>query len=149
MQHDKFKNSLQQSLHLLKKELADELKPLIIGFAVAVAMLQIAYYKENFATTLRTAASVYWLFVIPGYAVMLHWKEQLGIMERFAFGTVSSMVIVGVASYYLGLIGLKLQNQTLLLPAAIIVIALSVSLKFSGQKGQQRPQEQKQQQLKV
>ncbi|MBI2143035.1 hypothetical protein HYU20_01705, partial [Candidatus Woesearchaeota archaeon] len=70
-------------------------------------------------------------------AIMLHWRAQLGFIERMVAGTVAAMVVAGVASYYLGLIGLKLQNQTLILPAVVVIIS-AFAAKFSAQKKQQQ-----------
>ena len=91
-----------------------------------------------FAAFAITAAALYWLFVIPGYAMMLHWRNRLGLAERMAMGTVAAIALTGIASYYIGLAGLKLQNQTLILPLAIIAASFLAYLKFSARKTQQQ-----------
>ena len=105
-----------------------ELAWLAASFAAFIAIIYITYHKENTATVARTAAAIYWLFVIPGWAVMNHWRENLGFVERLAVGTAGAMAITGVASYYLGLVGLKLQNQALILPAAVIIASFGANL---------------------
>ena len=119
------------------RELKQEAAWLAATFAVFMVILYIAYQDESIAAVAKTAAATYWLFVIPGYAVMFHWRAQLGFIERIVAGTVAAMVVVGVASYYLGLMGLKLQNQTLILPALVIIIS-AFAAKFSAQKSQQQ-----------
>ena len=119
------------------RELRHEAKWLAATFAVFLVILYIAYRDESIVVVARTAAAIYWLFVIPGYAIMLHWRSQLGFIERVVVGTVAAMVAVGVASYYLGLIGLKLQNQTLILPALVIIIS-AFAAKLLGRKSQQQ-----------
>ncbi|MBI2144949.1 hypothetical protein HYU18_01365 [Candidatus Woesearchaeota archaeon] len=118
----------------------DELKWLAAGLVLLIALLKIAYYRESIAIAARTAASIYWLLVIPGYAIMLHWKDNIGFLERTAIGTMAAMAITGIASYYLGLAGLKLQNQTLLLPAAIIA-ASAFGAKILARKKTQQPRQ--------
>lgn len=120
------------------RELKQEAKWLAAAFAALLVILYITYRDENITTVARTAAAIYWLFVIPGYAVMLHWRGHLGFVERVVVGTVAAMAVVGVSSYYLGLIGLKLQNQTLILPAAVIVISFALAARFSARKSQQQ-----------
>ncbi len=119
------------------RELRQEAKWLAATFAALLAILYAAYRGESIVVVARTAAAIYWLFVIPGYAVMFHWRAHLGFVERTVAGTVAAMVVAGVASYYLGLMGLKLQNQTLILPAAVIIIS-ACAAGLSGQKKQQQ-----------
>lgn len=121
------------------RELRQEAAWLAATFAALLAILYIAYRGESVAVVARTAATIYWLFVIPGYAVMFHWRGHLGFVERVVAGTVGAMAVAGVASYYLGLIGLKLQNQTLILPAAVVIIS-AFAAKISARKTRQQPQ---------
>ena len=111
------------------------MKTIVIAVAI---ILKIAYYRESLFVVVRTAVALFWLFVLPGYAITLYWIEKLSFMERIAAGTVAAMALNGIASYYLGIIGLKLHNQTLILPAAVILISFAVAVKFRGQKGQQQ-----------
>lgn len=120
-------------------KLRQEAAWLAAAFAALLVILYIAYRNESITVVARTAAAIYWLFVLPGYAVMFHWRAHLGFLERVVTGAVGALVVVGVASYYLGLIGLKLQNQTLILPAAVMLIS-AFAAKFSAQKTRQQPQ---------
>lgn len=125
----------------MRDELARELKAIAFIFAAAIAVMKIAYYKESLIEVIRTTAALFWLFVIPGYTIMLHWKQHLGLIERLFAGTVAAIAINSIASYYLGIAGLRIQNQTILLPAAVIAASLAWQ-KFSGRKS---PQQQSQQ----
>ena len=125
----------------LLRALGKEAKYLAAAFVIAVIMLKIAFYREDLLGVTKAAASLMWLFVLPGYAIMLHWRENFGVLERLFAGTVAAMAISGIASYYLGISGLKIQNQTILLPAAVIAASLAWQ-KFSERKS---PQQQSQQ----
>ena len=120
-------------MHHKFSELAKELKTIAIFFVATAIIMKIAYYKENLPEIIRTTASIFWLFALPGYAMMLYWKEHLGFIERLAAGTVAALAISSIASYYLGISGLKIQNQTMILPAAIIAISAAIYLR-SGNK---------------
>ncbi len=131
-----------------RKELFRELKLLAAAFTVFAIAMKIAYYNESIITVAKTSASLFWLYALPGHAAMLHWKNNLGFAERLAAGTVIAMAAGGIASYYLGLIGLKIQNQTLILPAAIIAVSLAL-LKFQARKSRQGQEGQGQEQPKA
>ncbi|MBI2140942.1 hypothetical protein HYU16_00810 [Candidatus Woesearchaeota archaeon] len=119
-------------------ELKREAKFAVAAFIAATIIFKIAYYKEGLIEVVKTTASLFWLFVIPGYALTFYWREKLGFVERTVAGTVAAMAVSGVASYYLGLAGLKIQNQTILLPAAVIALSLALSSKFWARKSQQQ-----------
>lgn len=133
----------------MHKKLISELKALALAFAAAMIIMKAAYSGESTAVVAKTTASLFWLFVIPGYAVTLYWREKLGAIERLAAGTIAAMAATGILSYYLGIAGLKIQNQTIILPAAIIAASLAVCLKPWAGKSRQTQKEQTPQELKA
>ena len=139
-------NSSKRSAKAFFGELKNELLLLLIGLAALIAIIKIAYYQDNFITVLRTAASLFWLFTLPGYAIMLYWKQKIDFTQRIMIGTVAAMALAGLFSYYLGLVGLKLQNQIFLLPLAIIVISCAAALLSREGKSPEQPRGQEQQQ---
>ena len=121
-------------------KLINELKLLAVVFAAIAIVIKLAYGNEGFGSVFRTTAALYWLFVIPGYAMMLHWRNSLGFLERAIAGTVAAMAVIGVTSYYLGLAGLKLQNQTIIVPAVITAVSFAIYLKSLAGKSQRQQQ---------
>ena len=87
-----------------------------ILFLLVLIIFKIAFYKENLIVLFRNVLSLFWLFVLPGYFIMLYWKEKLGFMERFIVGIMVSAAIIGMASYYIGLMGLNIKYHAVLLP---------------------------------
>ena len=126
-------------------EIKNELLLLIAVFGFMVIAVKIAYYKESLVVVIRAAASLFWILVLPGYALTLYWRQKIGFIERTIIGAVAAMALTGIISYYLGLAGLKLQNQTALLPLAIIAVSFLAWLKSRAGKGQRQLQEQKRQ----
>ncbi|MBI1935304.1 hypothetical protein HYS31_02585 [Candidatus Woesearchaeota archaeon] len=112
----------KEAFELLKKEMAY----IGIVFVIALAAFKIAFLNENFFGVLRVVASVFWLFVLPGYCVMLYWKESLEFLERFVIGTILSAGIIGILSYYLGLMGLNVKYHAFVLPVLMIAIGLII-----------------------
>ena len=109
----------------LKKEHFDlilkELKIIGILFLTALAIFKIAFFNESILVVLRAVFSVFWLFLIPGYFIMLYWNEKLDLTERIIVGMLLSAAILGIFSYYLGLIGLDIKYSTIILPIVLIL----------------------------
>ncbi len=126
-------------------EIKKELLLLLAVLGLMVIVIKIAYYKESVLVVVRTAATLFWLFVIPGYALTLYWRQKLDFIERVVIGTIGALAVSGLMSYYLGLLGLKIQNQTFLLPVGIIAVSSLAALKSLARKGPRQQQEQKQQ----
>ena len=84
--------------------LVKELKYVGLLFIIVIITFKIAFFKESFIILIRNVLSLFWLFVLPGYFLMLYWKEKLEFIERFIIGIVLSAAIIGIFSYYLGLI---------------------------------------------
>lgn len=112
----------------MKKEvfnsLRKEMQYIGLMFLLAMLIFKIVFFNENLVVLLRTILSLFWLFVLPGYCVLLYWKDKLEFIERLIIGVIISAGIIGVFSYHIGLIGLNVKYHTFLLPLAIILIGL-------------------------
>ena len=97
-------------------------------FLAALLIFKIAFYKEAIAVLLRTLASIFWLFALPGYFIMLYWHEKLNFLERFIIGTIAAASAIGIASYYLGIFGLNIKYHTILLPLALVAAGFGGAL---------------------
>lgn len=117
----------------MKKEIFDlikkELKYIGALALLALILFKIAFFKEDLLVLLRTVLSLFWLFALPGYFMMLYWKEKLEFIERFIIGTALAAGIVGIFSYYLGLVGLNVKYHTVLLPLIIILLGFAAAWK--------------------
>jgi len=115
----------------LKKKIFDleELKYLGILFLLVLIAFKIAFFKENLIVLVRSVVSIFWLFVIPGYFIMLYWKEKIGFIERIVVGMGMAAAIIGILSYYLSLAGLNLRFHFILLPLLSIILGSIFSLK--------------------
>ena len=117
----------------MKKEIFNvikrELRYIVFSFLLVLVVFKIAFFKENFIVLLRNVLSLFWLFVLPGYFIMLYWNEKLSFMGRFAVGIAIAAALIGISSYYLGLIGLNIKYHAVLLPLAIMSIGLFILMK--------------------
>ena len=108
-----------------------------ILFLIVLLIFKIAFFKENFLVLFRNVLALFWLFALPGYFIMLYWKEKLEFIERIVIGIALSAGMVGIFSYYLGLMGLNIKYHVILLPSAIIAIGLitAINKKYDNQTG--------------
>jgi hypothetical protein len=116
----------------LLETIKKEAKFISAAFLVLTIALKIAYYYESIGKVLLVSASIFWLFVLPGYSMLLYWQDRMGLAERMFLGTIAAFALNGLSAYYLGIIGLKIQYQTIILPAA--VIAVSIIIEFKSQR---------------
>ena len=108
--------------------LKDDLKYLGIVFILLLISLKIAFYNETHTIIFRTTIAIFWLFILPGFSVMLYWKK-LEFLTRLLISIPLSASVLGTASYYLGLIGFNLNYHTIILPAVMIAVGLIINLK--------------------
>ena len=120
-------------LNALRKEAFDlvkrEFRYIGILFLLSVIIFKIAFFRENFIVLLRSVLSLFWLFVLPGYFVMLYWRENLEFIERFIAGIVLSAAVIGIFSYYIGLLGLNIRYHAVLLPLVLIFMGIIIDLR--------------------
>ncbi|MEK6943342.1 MAG: hypothetical protein AABX00_04735 [Nanoarchaeota archaeon] len=124
----------EETMNKLKKESAY----LAITFAAFLMIFKIAFYNESAFNAVKITASIFWMFVLPGFLIMFYWHENLEFIERLVIGTALGLGIMGSASYYLGLIGLNINHQTILLPLSFIVIGLLTSIRSKNFNNQQK-----------
>ena len=98
-----------------------EFKYISLLFLLSFIIFKAIFFKEGLATALRLVLSIFWLFVLPGYFIMLYWNEKLEFIERAVIGVALAAGVTGIFSYYFGLIGLNIRYHFALLPLAIII----------------------------
>ena len=117
----------------LKKEVFEIVKRefayILFLFLIALVIFKIAFFNENIMVLLRNVLSLFWLFVLPGYFIMMYWQEKIDFIERFFIGILLSAAIIGIASYYIGLLGLNIKYHAFVMPLALILIGLLINWK--------------------
>ena len=117
----------------MEKEAFEKLKKeaIYIGmiFVVVLISFKIAFFRENIAVLLRNVLSLFWLFALPGYFIMFYWREKLGFLERFTIGFMLSAAVIGIFSYYFGLLVINIRLHALLLPLILILVGAAISFR--------------------
>ena len=113
----------------------EEGKALGIVAGVLFVVLLVAFYKSGVIVALRMALALLWLFVVPGMLLLLFLREKLQRMERILIGSLLSAGVLGIASYYIGLIGFNVNYHYLVLPLVLDGAGIIVFLWHSKKKG--------------
>lgn len=110
----------------MKQEIFNKIRKesfhLLILFAIVAILFKIVFYNESVLVVVRTVFAIFWLFVIPGFYLMFYWSNELEFLERVVIGIAVSAAVVGISSYFLGLIGLNLKYHGIILPIFCLVI---------------------------
>lgn len=119
------KKSDKKSLHhSFYGQSYEETKMLIISFVLAYVIFQIAFYKESFFNILKILAAFYWLYVLPGVAILINFREQFDFKVRLVLGTAVGLGIYAVLSYYIGIFGLNVKYHWIVIPPLIVLSAI-------------------------
>ncbi len=103
-------------------EIKKEIRLLMLILIVSILALKILFFREELLVITRLILAFFWVFIIPGYIIMLYWKEKLRFYERLIIGVGLSGAIIGISSYYLGLLGVNIKYHTIILPLLYILV---------------------------
>ncbi|MCH7902887.1 hypothetical protein IIC68_03980 [archaeon] len=110
----------------MDKLLKNEIGRLAIVLALLIIIFKIVFYKQDIFSTTRTAIALFWMLILPGYALLYYWKDKLEFMERIVIGAAVGAAVTAILGYYLGLVGLHLKFQTIVLPVLMLLVAFAV-----------------------
>jgi uncharacterized membrane protein len=104
----------------------------LIGLFIAIIIFsKIIFYKESAGTILQLILSLFYLLILPAFAWLYYWHKELSFMHRFIISFAASLAIVGIESYYLGLLGLDLKTYAYFVPALMIISGYLFNLKWN------------------
>ncbi len=86
-------------------------------------MLKILFPLSGIAEIAKLIGGVFWLFTIPGWLLMIPWRNEIELKERIVVGMLAAAGLFAIASYYFGIAGLHVRYHTLLFPILVIVIS--------------------------
>lgn len=107
---------------------------LLYLFICLVVVFKIVFYKENISTLIHSVFGLFWLFILPGFALMFIWKDNFDFIERLIGGSVLSVAIIGLTSYNLTLLNVNIRLQYILVPLSIEVISITIIYFLTKQK---------------
>ena len=106
----------------LIKQLMEEAKGLGVLLAAIMIVLKIAFYRESAGIIAVKSLSIFWLFVLPGYSILLIWKDRLDFTSRAIMGVPVSAFMIGILGYYISLMGIDARYHPMVLPPLMMAI---------------------------
>ena len=94
-------------------------------FVYLFIVLKIVFYNEPFFSVVRYTFALSIMSFIPGYFLTKKILEQ--DTQRLLFGSMVSFTILGVVSYYAGLMGVPLHITSFVLPALLIITGIIIT----------------------
>jgi hypothetical protein len=108
----------------------EDLKYLGISFAVMFVIFSAAFHKSGMFLALKLTLGLYWLFILPGFFLLLAYEKKLSFFERLVAGTVIGAVLMTVFGYYIGIIfALNIKYYPWFLPPIFIIAGYYLSKK--------------------
>ncbi len=106
-----------------------EIKKISLFFLVLFIIMEIALFNSTILLVLRITASIFFLFVLPGFCIMFLWYNKFDFLERLIIGIVVSVALEGIISYYLNLLNIHSRfygiiSIIIILTSALVLIYL-------------------------
>lgn len=112
---------------MLSDGVKNDLFRIAAGIILAGAVLRVLFVSD-IAVIARLVWGIIWLFVLPGYFIMLPWRNEFDLKERVVVGMLASAGLLAIASYYAGIFGLHIRTHATFLPAIVIIASVVLSL---------------------
>ncbi len=96
----------------------------IIGATIIIGIVvKILFPLSSITEIAKLVGGVLWLFVLPGWCIMLPWRNEIELKERIVVGMLASAGLFAIASYYFGILGVHVRIHTVFFPVLVIIIA--------------------------
>lgn len=98
----------------------------LLVLALVVTGITSLFFKD-ILSGIKLMSSLFFLFVLPGFALL--YKKDF--IERVIFGFFISLALVGILSYYIGLIFMNISLHWMIAP---IITLIGITLEISRKK---------------
>ncbi|MFH1052969.1 MAG: hypothetical protein V1740_00995 [Candidatus Woesearchaeota archaeon] len=105
----------------------------LILLVLTLVLFKLVFFKESVLVILRTVVSLYWLFIIPGIAMMYYWHDKLKFFERMIVGTALNIGLFIIFSYNISIMGLHIKWHIWVWPVLVLLGSWFV-IKFIKEK---------------
>ncbi|MBS3135493.1 hypothetical protein J4401_00870 [Candidatus Woesearchaeota archaeon] len=105
-------------LQTAKKDLAN----IGIVFIALCIIFKISFINEPLLSIARIAFSFLWMFVIPGISISYFFFMKSKFIVRFFLGFGIGAAVIGIESYYAGMLGLHIKYHGIILPVLTTII---------------------------
>ena len=113
---------------LKNKQLLEKIKKEVVNLGILLVILLIAFkiifYREDLIIIIKVLFALLYIIILPGYFIMIYWIDKISFIERIIIGIAAGTAVVGIISYFLGIIGLNVKYHVVPLPLFIIPISV-------------------------
>ena len=107
------------------KELLKEFNIILILFVIFYLFFQIHYFKESPVVVLKMTIAHFYLFIVPGYALMLFLSEKLNKIVRLIIGLGIGYGVQPLLLYSINIITkTNIMKYNLYLSGLLIILGL-------------------------
>jgi hypothetical protein len=92
-----------------------------LGFVWLGLFIVMSILFRDIWHSLTTSFALFFLFVLPGFSIL--YKKEF--IERLVFGSIIGMAMIGLPSYYLGVLGFHVKYHFVF---AIIITTIGIGL---------------------
>lgn len=111
----------------LKKHLLDEFKIIALAFVLLYAFFQIHYFKESPLVILKTTIAHFYLFMIPGYSLLLMFYKETSRIERLVLGVGVGYALQSFLLYFISyFLKINMMKYNLLVSAVLILLGIGL-----------------------
>lgn len=115
-------------------DIKTEVTYMLISFLMTCIVVYAAFYKQDILTIIKTILSLWWLFLLPGYAILLASSKCKRFSERLIFGTVLGIATYSILSYPLAILGIHVKFHVFLIPIGEMIAAVFIKKNFNNKK---------------
>ena len=109
----------------LRKVLSEDWKPMLLVFALVLACLIFLYRKANILTVFLLVLNLFWISLVPGYALIALFADLKKTEERIILSFILGFAVTGILMYYANwLLNVSIARLTVFLPPAIVLAAV-------------------------
>lgn len=108
---------------------------LIILLILFFVIIKIVLYKEDLYLLFLVVLRLFYSIIMPGLFISLYLYKKLNFMARLVLGSVFTIALTSITSYYLGLIGLHIKYHPCIIPPVIMLLGMWLFLKNTHPKG--------------
>ncbi len=113
---------------LNKNRYIKEVLAIGILFVSLCILFEIIFYKTDISRNIYLVASLFYIFILPGYSITLFLKDDYALGERIVIGSLFSAAILGILTYDFGVLGWHIKSQSWILPPIFIMIGVGVNM---------------------
>ncbi len=128
------RSALKKKRTVNKSEPLSEVKLLLGSIIFILVLLKVMFYKEPTLSVMKTGFSFWYLTVLPGYAFVRNSFKKSGVLEKMLLSLAVGASLLGILSYYLGLLGIHVKYHAYIIPPALILTGVLIGLKNKDNK---------------